>query len=195
MLEQVDLRLAIIERWLDKKHIPWKTDSDGRELRDARGELIPDFVPINLKQFCDWTAENSSPASGEDRLKIRRISRTNFSKNYHVNLRIQIDTKLKSIEACLELQRETKNKSSIINKLEQEIIFLRKVVDAQAGECRISRQGVAEVTRKYRNRHEEQRRIIFQLKSDLQIAESKISALTATISKIAPLRVTNSRES
>lgn len=189
LLEQVDLRLAILDEWLAKKQIPWKTNTDGTPIRDENGEMIPDFAPVNLLQFCDWTQEKNCTASGEALSSLRRISRMSLHQAYHAELRKRVNDKLKVIKTCLTLQIERSNKVSIIEDQAAQIQLLQNIVDAQARESRLARHKVTEITQKYRQRHDEQRRIIQQLKADIVAHEEKIASLTATLSKVTSLRV------
>jgi len=186
LIEQVELRISILELWIGNKKIPWRTGPDGKELRDESGELVPDFVPTNLLQFCAWTAEKSSSASGPDVAKLRRISRMSLNQKYHADLRTRVDTKLKSAKVCLTHQLERHNKTSIIEELEEHINLLKSIVDAQQKESRLARQRLGEMTTKYRMRHDEQRRVIAQLKADLAFERQEVARLKA--SKVSPLR-------
>lgn len=189
LLTQVDLRLSILDEWLVRREIPWKKNTDGTSIRDENGELIPDFAPVNLLQFCEWTPDRNCHTSGIAIASLRRISRMSLHQPYHAELRKRVGDKLKMIKACLKLQIERGNKVSIIEEQAAEIRLLKKIVDAQARESRFARQAVTELTEKYRHKHEEQRRIILQLKEDLACNEEKIASLTATLSKVKPLRL------
>lgn len=192
LLEQVNLRLDILEGWVKQKQVPWKMAADGTLIRDSRGELTPDFAPLNLLQFCNWVADQNGVASGEALARLRRISRMSLYQPYHNDLREKVETMFKVVKACLALQVERSNKISIIEDQESKIRLLQNIVDAQARESRLARHQVIELTRKYRMRHEEQRRVISQLKADVVTHEEKISTLTATLSKVASLRVAKS---
>lgn len=189
LLAQVDLRLAILDEWLAKKQIPWKTNTDGTPIRDDNGEMIPDFAPVNLLQFCEWTSDKNCTTSGEALSSLRRISRMSFHQPYHAELRRKVNEKFKMIKACLTLQIEKSNKVSIIEEQAAQLRLLQKIIDAQARESRLARQEVTMITQKYRQRHEEQRRIILQLKTDVAAHEEKIASLTAMLSKVTSLRV------
>ena len=186
LIEQVELRISILELWIGNKKIPWRTGPDGKELRDKSGELVPDFVPTNLLQFCAWTAEKSSSASGPDVAKLRKISRMSLYQDYHADLRTRVDAKLDSAKVCLTHQLERHNKTSIIEELEEHIKLLSSVVDAQQRESRLARLRLGEMTTRYRMRHDEQRRVIAQLKADLAFERQEVARLTA--SKVSPLR-------
>ena len=188
LIEQIQLRISILEGWIKKKQIPWRTGPAGDELRDSNGELVPDFVPKNLFQFCAWTAHMSSAASGPDVAKLRQISRTSLNQPYHADLRTIVDTKLKAAQACLTHQLERSNKASIIEELRQEVRLLSSIVDAQQKESRLARLRLGEMTTKYRMRHDEQRRVIAQLKTDWSAEQQKVASLTALLSKLSPLR-------
>lgn len=187
-LDQVAIRLAILESWIERREVPWRTGSDGKVLRDEDGELIPDFVPTNFFQFCNWEPSKSSPASGDAVLGLRRISRQTLDQDYHSELKSNVDSKLKAVKACLTHQLERKNKTSVIAELQSALKLLEGIVDAQQRESRQARQQVGEITKRYRMRHDEQRRIIAQLKSDLAASELRVAELTAAFAKIAPLR-------
>ena len=188
LVEQVELRVSILERWIKEKKIPWRTEPDGTPVRDSNGELVPDFVPTNLLQFCAWTAEKNSTASGPDIAKLRRISRMSLYQPYHNDLRTIVDTKLEAAKACLAHQLEKSNNASIIEELQATVKLLNGIVDAQQRESRLARLRLGEVTTKYRMRHDEQRRVIAQLKTDWSAEQQKVASLTALLAKLSPLR-------
>jgi hypothetical protein len=187
-LEQVELRLSIMEGWIKKREVPWRTGEDGKPLRDDDGELVPDFAPTTLVEFCGWTPEKSSSASGQEVSKLRTISRESLYKPYHSSLREVVDDKIKAVKACLAHQVEKKNKTSLIAELQAMVTLLNNIVEAQQRESRQARMQVDEVTKKFRMRHEEQRRVIAQLKADLAAEASKVASLTATLAKVSQLR-------
>lgn len=187
-LEQVELRLSIMEGWIEKREVPWRTGEDGKPLRDDDGELVPDFAPTTLVEFCRWTPDKSSQASGKKVSKLRAISRESLYKPYHSTLRGVVDDKMKAVKACLAHQVEKRNKTSLIAELQATVTLLNNIVEAQQRESRQARMQVDEVTKKFRMRHDEQRRVIAQLKADLAAEASKVASLTATLAKVSPLR-------
>jgi hypothetical protein len=187
-IAQVELRLAIMEPWIANMAIPWKTGPGGNQLRDEQGELLPDFVPTNLSQFCNWKASMSSAASGSSVSKVRPISRETFSKGYNDDLRLRAEAKWTAAKSCLIHQLESKNKTSIIDQLHAQVKLLNDIVDAQQRESRNARLRLAEMTTKYRMRHDESRREIARLKTDLSVEQENVARLTAAMTKVSRLR-------
>ena len=193
-LSQVKLRLEILDEWIEKKAVPWAAKEDGKQIRDQAGELVPDFAPTSLAQFCAWTAEMNTPASGLKLSALRSISRETVSKPYHSDLRISIEVRIDAIKACLTRQRETTNKSSRIAELEAEVKMLHAIVQAQQTESRVARSRLAEVTTKYRLKHEELRRTIAQLNVDLQRERDRVAVHAASrLLKLSPVKTDEDR--
>lgn len=185
-VSQVQLRFDILDEWIKEKAVPWAVAEDGKQIRDEAGELVPDYAPTNIAQFCAWTGEKNTAAAGPKLIALRSISRESVSKTYHADLRIGIESRVKAVNACLIRQRETANKSSQIAELKEEVKMLTAIVQAQQTESRVARLRLGELTTKYRLKHEEQRRTIAQLNIDLQRERDRVAALTA--SKISKLR-------
>jgi hypothetical protein len=191
---QVELRLSIVEPWIERMQIPWKTGPDGTELRDAKGELVPDFAPTKIYWFCNWLPEMSSPASGPDVQRLKSISRTTLGRDYHHALYTRADAATKALEALLIYQIETKNKVFIIKALEAKVEMLEKIVDAQQTESRRARLELGDVTTKYRKRHNESQRVIAQLKVDLDQEKKRVAELVSSKVLSLPLHRVVSEE-
>ncbi|RYZ85020.1 MAG: hypothetical protein EOP06_17000 [Proteobacteria bacterium] len=188
MLEQINYRLTIIRDWLNARQIPWKTEADGTPIRDKERPLIPDYAPVNLNQFCEWDGKNNCVTSHPLIAKLRKISRQPLYNDYHKNLRKEVETAYKAVSALLVHQLETADESSKIKALESKISAQSKIIDVQAKESREARHKLVEITITYRKRHEEQRRIISQLKLELAQSEAKTAEAISQLAKILPLR-------
>lgn len=187
-LQQVELRLELMDEWISNGQIPWRIDAHGQQIRDKDGELVPDFAPTTLEAFCEWKPEDSSAASGPKPTRFRRVSRDTLNQHYHSDLRIRVDAKRKAVEACLTHQLEKFNKASVIAELESRVAMLERIVAAQQTESRVARLRLRELETTYRGRHNEQRRQIAQLKSDLQEEQAKVSAAQAAFAKVTKLQ-------
>jgi hypothetical protein len=164
---QIILRIVILRAWR-KADIPWKVDVTGKPVRDSTGELVLDFYPKSITEFCKWTGANNCPNtrdilySADDLesflgaarlanlehwpatvsgriLDLAPLSRTTINQPWHQKLKERADSELLLVETKAQTQRETNNKLSIIDGLKAEILYLKGVVEEQEKEARASR--------------------------------------------------------
>lgn len=188
MLAQVELRLGVLADWQRARLVPWAVDVDGTKLRDAKGELVPVVTPRNLDDFCKWQWEGNGPVPDSRILSFSKISRTNFYQPYNEHLRTRVDTAIKNIKACVELQLELHNKTSIIEAQRATIEYLEKVVENQEKETREARIATAAALKDERAQTAKFRSTITELRRALNDEQERSKELTASIAKITSLQ-------
>lgn len=186
---QLKIRLEILGEWIKSKKIPWEAAEDGTYIRDLHGELIPIFTPGNIKEFCDWEWDETKKPPHPSLPRLRKISRGTLYQKWYDEERNSIDTALKNIKLCKELQLELNNKVSIIEALRATTAYLEKVVHNQEKETREARIALAQATQDERRRTRELRLALAEARRKISEVESKNMELTSILAKLTPLKI------
>lgn len=189
-LAQTKIRLGILRLWIERKMIPWRINAKGHYTRDLDGELIPEYTPSNLSEFCEWEWNrcSDSPPPVPELLQLKKYSRTNFYQPYHADLAKEVKAALKNIVACRVLQLETHNKNSILTTQHATIKYLENVIKNQESETRAARLALSKHTREERSRTHLLRLRLKELEKHVKEVEARNAELTLTLTKIIPLR-------
>lgn len=199
--KQINLKINLLKHWV-LKGIPWQRSEDGSYIRDKDGELIPDFVPKSIVEFAAWTSANHSPGTKDSVATVNSdditfdiclsdlstLSRTTLNQPYRSKQKAAIEIQLKAIAEKEQAQLQRTHKISVIEALNAEIEYLKRVVSSQESEVRIARIE----SRQARTELEDCRRTNIsnlaefkRLNSDL---EKKLARLTREYAKVSPIK-------
>jgi len=132
ILGEVEDKLDLMREWI-LYGIPWKLDTEGRNVRDSRGEIVPIDFPKNLQSFLDWCGPAVWPKSALHDRSLVKISRSTLSQkdDDYIKARIRIREALANVKERAATQSQASNKMGIIARLEADLEMQRRVIEEQ----------------------------------------------------------------
>ena len=192
-LNNLKRKHAIVKQWVGTG-IPWAIGDDGGRLRDTKGELVLDWYPTSLRKFCAWDRSQNC-------ISTRNVLPEIFSNGYetlsqYAKLKSKIEADIVALRQKADTQLVQNNKANLIHSLKAELeLEVRKRKSAQVS----YQQGREELMRLSRELETEKRahlQTTAYLKAEISRKEQKIatlsqrvSDLTASLDKVAPIRV------
>ena len=184
--DAIDAKYVVLEAWA-AEGIPFCSNDDGTLLRNSDGDVVLEFVPMNIKAFCEWDASRNTSAT---RKLYPDIKLTNRSTLYltHADKASKLGDLFKVLRARIKLQSRQANKTGQITDLEHEVRYLRSLASKQGDEI------IAEAV-KSTDVEKELLRVQRSLASthnhyevENQHLKARNAELAATLQKLSPLR-------
>jgi hypothetical protein len=186
--EAVQLKLKVLASWA-RYGLPWQTTSSGDVVRDGDGEQVLIQFPADIKAFAIWGG-SAKLVDGKTyaEVELARVSRSTLNQPAYDSIRASIASMLQVVKDKARSQVERANKNSVIEHLKDELRRTNCILDQQERDVvRLRREADAArielgKEKSLRQRNED------ELRQQISKLEARTAELTATISKLAPLK-------
>ncbi len=185
--ESIKLKISWLRIWVESG-IPWLSSSQGEKIRDKHGELQLDYFPVNVAEFCEWDGSQNCEHVRAALPKIARTNRSGLSST-HIKLKAEIERLGKDLARKAKQQLIEENKGDRITALENEVTFLRLVLERQ--ETEITQMRLKEISLDEKLTQTERALANGAAHYDRTVAllEKQVSELTASLRKVVPLKM------
>ncbi|WP_448173711.1 hypothetical protein [Rhizobacter fulvus] len=186
--EAVDLKLKVLASWA-RYGLPWQITPSGDVVRDTDGEPVLIQFPVDIKSFAFWGG-SAKLFEGKTyaEIELTKVSRSTLNQPAYDTIRASIASMLQVVKDKALSQVERANKSSVIEHLKDELRRTNCILDQQEQDVvRLRREADAArielgKEKSLRQRNED------ELRQQISKLEARTAELTATISKLAPLK-------
>lgn len=111
-------KVALLEQWLDEKHVPWAETKKGELERDSRGDPLLDWYPKTVVDFARWTGTQNSPAASRQIVALggfETFGRSTLDRA--PDLKATVLRVLRDVDRLAQAQHRAGRKDSIIELL------------------------------------------------------------------------------
>lgn len=134
VIDNINRKLLLLEKWIETGSIPWRTDEAGDFLLSSTGDPEVDWFPRTVVDFVRWTGLDNSASVRKEIQDLGGFTSFGRSTLYrNVELKRSVISALNRMTVIAEDQRARSSRKSIIQRLEAEILIERaKKVETQS---------------------------------------------------------------
>lgn len=185
--ESIKLKMAQLKIW-SEIGIPWLSTPLGEKVRNKEGELQLDYFPFNVVKFCEWDASQNCEYVRAALPKILRTNRSGLNST-HNTLKLDIEQLLENLAGKAKQQLTEKNKADRIASLEDEVTFLKSVLEQQETEITQMRLKQIWLEKKLAEKERSLTNGSAHYEGIINLLEKQISELTSSLRKVIPLKI------